>query len=369
MNHIGDGRRKLLTAALYAIGALAQADQTQEKTMSTIYRLVLCGLCCLAITCLTDTVDAQRPGRGSGRGGERPGEPEPRRGGGDSPQAVIGSSSVSQGNDPKSDSEDLLEPGDLSKFRGYKEEAIGDGWSVEENILHFDGSKSGDIVTVEEYDNFELTFDWKVSPGGNSGVMYRVSLGDDAPYLSGPEYQVLDDTSHKDGDSALTSAGSLYALYPPSDEKKRKAGVWNKSKIIINGNKVTHFLNNKKVVDVEMGSDDWQKRVADSKFKNWEKFGKNSTGHIAFQDHGNEVWYRNIKIKRLDESGEAEGAEDKPTRRGDDRGRQMRGGEVPAEGNPDRRRGGSIQEIGPAEMEASGNKGGEVGEVRGKKGG
>jgi hypothetical protein len=130
--------------------------------------------------------------------------------------------------------------------------------------------------------------------------MYRVSLGDDAPYLSGPEYQILDDDNHADGKNELTSAGSLYALYAPEGKELKPVGEWNDSKIILNGSKIEHWLNGTLVVSADMSSDDWKKRVAESKFKDWEKFGKNATGHICFQDHGNPVSFKNIRIKKIE---------------------------------------------------------------------
>ena len=233
-----------------------------------------------------------------GRGGPPPGIND--RNSGRRRPSIRGAESGIDGAKPKF--EDLLAEKDLSRFRGYKDEEIGDGWEINGKYLHFDGSTgSGDIITVDEYDNFELQFDFKVSEGGNSGVMFRVSLGDDQPYMSGPEYQVLDDENHSDGKNELTSAGSLYGMYAPQEKKPRAAGTWNDARIIVNGNQVTHYLNGVKVVEAEIGSDDWNERLAESKFKDWEKYAKNSKGHIAFQDHGDEVWFRNIRIKRLTE--------------------------------------------------------------------
>lgn len=188
----------------------------------------------------------------------------------------------------------------LDSFRGYGEEAVGSGWEMTDGVLHLDGTRTGDIMTKQEFGNFELRFEWKISEGGNSGVMYRVSLGDKKPYLSGPEYQVLDDDKHKDGKLETHRSGSLYALYPPKNKTLKPVGQWNTSKIVLNGNTVEHWLNGQKVVEAELGSDDWKAKVAASKFKNWVKFGKNKKGHICFQDHGDEVWYRNIKIAPLD---------------------------------------------------------------------
>lgn len=196
----------------------------------------------------------------------------------------------------------LFDGKSLDQFRGYHQEEIGAGWKVEDGTLHFDGTKgSGDIVTKQEFENFVLKFEWKISEGGNSGVMYRVSLGDNAPYLSGPEYQVLDDTKHKDGKNPSTSSGALYALYVPQNKKLNAVGQWNTSKIVLNGNKVEHWLNGAKVVDAEIDSEDWKTKVEASKFKKWEKFGKNKKGHLCFQDHGNKVWYRSITVDVLGE--------------------------------------------------------------------
>jgi hypothetical protein len=193
----------------------------------------------------------------------------------------------------------LFDGSDLSHWRGYKQEEIGKGWKVVDGVLKFDGSGGGDITTKQEFDNFELTFDWKVEKGSNSGVMYRVSLGDGAPYLSGPEYQVLDDDVHNDGKNPLTSAGSIYALYAPKDKKLNPVGEWNSAKIVLNGNHLEHWLNGTLVAETEIHGDDWNQRREKSKFRDWEKFGMNASGHICLQDHGDVVYYRDIRVKPL----------------------------------------------------------------------
>ena len=199
----------------------------------------------------------------------------------------------------KVSTEILFDGKSLDNFRGYKQEKIGDGWKVIDGALVFEGS-GGDIITKKEYENFELTFEWKISEGGNSGVMYRVKLGDNAPYKTGVEYQILDNDKHADGKNRATSAGSLYALYPPGDEKPKAVGEWNTSKIVAEGDKVEHWLNGVRVVEAEFGSDDWNEKVGSSKFATWKKFAKSKKGHIAFQDHGDKVSYRKIKIKSTD---------------------------------------------------------------------
>lgn len=194
---------------------------------------------------------------------------------------------------------ELLDSKDFSHFRGYNSEEIPEGWEVKQKVLSFNGKGSGDVITKETYKDFELQVEWSIEKGGNSGIMFRVTLGDDQPYYSGPEFQILDDESAGDGKNELTSAGALYDLYPATEKELKPAGTWNKSRIIVEGNQITHYLNGKKVVEVESGSDDWNERLAKSKFKDWEKFNKAETGHIAFQNHGNAVKFRKLRIKRM----------------------------------------------------------------------
>lgn len=193
----------------------------------------------------------------------------------------------------------LFDGTNLDHWRGYHQEATGEGWKVEDGILKFDGSGGGDIITKEKFGNFVFTFEWAVTEGANSGIMYKVGLGDNAPYLTGPEYQILDDANHGDGKSSLTSAAALYGLYSRGDTKTKPVGEWNTGKIIIHGNKVQHWLNGELAVEAEIGSDEWNEKVGASKFKDWKKFGVNAAGHLCLQDHGDEVWFRNLKVTPL----------------------------------------------------------------------
>jgi hypothetical protein len=199
----------------------------------------------------------------------------------------------------------LLFDGKTTKgWRQYRGKEVPDKWQVVEGALVFDpksGKNGGDIVTEKKFANFELVLEWKISEGGNSGLMYRVSEKFGAPYESGPEYQLLDNAKHSDGKNRLTSAASCYALYAPAKDMTKPVGEWNKTRLVVNGNQVEHWLNGKKVVEYELGSADWKKRVADSKFKDLPKFGKEPKGHIDLQDHGNRVEFRNIKIRVLKE--------------------------------------------------------------------
>ena len=183
-------------------------------------------------------------------------------------------------------------------WRGYRKDSMPRGWQVLDGALTRVDS-AGDIVTAGQYANFELTLEWQVARGGNSGIFYRVSEDGDYPWRSGPEMQVLDDAGHPDGRSRLTSAGALYGLYPAPAGVVRPAGEWNAVRIVLNGHHVEHWLNGVKVVEAELGSPDWEARVKQSKFLEMPRYGRNASGHIGLQDHGDRVAYRNIKIRPL----------------------------------------------------------------------
>lgn len=157
----------------------------------------------------------------------------------------------------------------------------------------------GDIITTDQFEDFELSLEWKVGPGGNSGIFYRIVESAEETYHTGIEMQVLDDARHADGQSRLTSAGALYGLYPAPAGVVKPAGEWNSARIVHRGNHVEHWLNGRKIVDAEIWSADWNTRLAGSKFTQWPGFAKASRGHIGLQDHGDRVAFRNIKIREL----------------------------------------------------------------------
>jgi len=183
-------------------------------------------------------------------------------------------------------------------WRNYGKPTISDGWKVQDGALTRVGA-GGDIITTDQFTNFELSIDWKIEPGGNSGIFYRASEDSDEIYWNAIEMQVLDDAKHPDGQSLLTSAGAAYDLYPSPAGHVHAGGEWNTARLIITGNHVEHWLNGFKLLEYELGSADWNSKVAGSKFKPHPRFGKNAEGHIGLQDHGNVVAYRNIKIRVL----------------------------------------------------------------------
>lgn len=192
----------------------------------------------------------------------------------------------------------LLDGRTSAGWRGYRKDVMPAGWQVLDGALTR-VAPAGDIVTIDRYGNFELTLEWRVAKGGNSGIFYRVSEEFEYPWQSGLEMQVLDNQAHPDGRSPLTSAGALYGIYPARPGVARPAGEWNAARLLLNGDHVEHWLNGVKLVEAELGSPEWQTRVKASKFGAMPRYGRNHSGHIGLQDHGDRVAYRNIKIRVL----------------------------------------------------------------------
>jgi Domain of Unknown Function (DUF1080) len=192
----------------------------------------------------------------------------------------------------------LFDGRSLDAWRGFKKDNVPAGWQVVDGgLTRVD--QAGDLVTRELFDDFELTLEWQVAEGGNSGIMYRVTEDGGATYETGPEMQVLDDARHKDGQSRLTSAGAAYGLYAAPAGVVKPAGEWNAVRIVVRGNHVEHWLNGTKVVEYQLGSPDWEAKVKASKFRQWPGYGRAASGHIALQDHGDRVAYRDIRIRTL----------------------------------------------------------------------
>ena len=187
-------------------------------------------------------------------------------------------------------------------WRGYHKKGFPEnGWNVEDGCLHVmaDGG-GGDIITKHQYADFELAIEWKASPQANSGIIYRASEELGAPWQTGPEYQILDDAGSGLEAAHKHSAGSLFDIYAPTAAKKlRPVGEFNQTRILIYKNHVTHWLNGVKVLEYDLDSDAWKKAIAGSKFAGYEGFGVQPQGHLALQDHGHDVWFRNIKIREI----------------------------------------------------------------------
>lgn len=193
----------------------------------------------------------------------------------------------------------LFDGTSTSAWRGYKQESLPAGWSIVDGILTKTGS-ANDIITRDKFGNFELALDWKLAPGGNAGVFYRGTEEYDHIYWSAPEYQLLDDAGHPDGQTRLTSAGADYGLYPSPAGVVKPGGQWNSTLIVVNGNRVQHWMNGQKLLEYELGSPDWEAKVKASKFVDYPHYGRASTGYIGIQgDHDGQLWLRNIRIREI----------------------------------------------------------------------
>jgi hypothetical protein len=189
----------------------------------------------------------------------------------------------------------------LQGWRLYNKKAEpGAGWKAEDGVLKkLAKEKGGDIITEAAFDNFDFTWEWRVAPGGNNGVKYLVT--EQRPSAPGHEYQLIDDSGHPDGKlGAKRQTASFYDVLPPGKEKVLKpAGEWNSSRILLQDNHVEHWLNGAKVLEYELASEAVKAAVANSKFKNAAGFGTKIKGHIMLTDHGDEAWFRNLKIREL----------------------------------------------------------------------
>jgi len=193
----------------------------------------------------------------------------------------------------------LLKADSAPDWRGWKEPGLPAGWHVAGGVLSKDGAVD-DLVTNESFGNFELELEWKIGKAGNSGIFYRGTREYDHIYWSAPEYQLLDDANTEDGKSPLTAAGSDYALYGVPPGVALPFDHWNRTRLVVQGNHVEHWLNGVKVVEYEFGSADWKKRVAASKFAKYPNYGLATKGLIGIQgDHPGALSVRNIRIREL----------------------------------------------------------------------
>jgi hypothetical protein len=181
-------------------------------------------------------------------------------------------------------------------WRNYKKQDVNPGWKVVDGELTREDKGAGDIITKDMYGSYELSLEYKISKGGNSGVIICVTEEENTPWMTGPEIQVQDNQDGHDPQKA----GWLYQLYKPDTDATKPVGEWNQIRLVMTPQKSEVFMNGTKYYEFVQGSPDWDERVAKSKFGKMPKFGKATQGHICLQDHGNLVAYRNIKIKPLD---------------------------------------------------------------------
>jgi len=195
----------------------------------------------------------------------------------------------------------LFDGQSVTGMRGYKMDSFPwDSWVIKEGALKtIPGSKGVDIISTDIYKDFELELEWKLQSGGNSGIFYFATEDGNFIWQSAPEMQVLDNTAHPDRMRKVTSAGALYDLIAPKNEVVKPLGQFNQVKIISKDNHIEHWLNGQKLLEYEYGSEEMKALIGQSKFKDMPYFAKASSGRVGLQgDHG-EVWYKNIRIRKL----------------------------------------------------------------------
>jgi hypothetical protein len=193
----------------------------------------------------------------------------------------------------------LFDGKSLDAWRGYKSETVPEGWKIVDGTLA-KTTPVKDIVSKDEFGDFELELEWKIGEAGNSGIFYRGTEEYDHIYWSAPEYQLLDNIKAADNKRPDHLAGAAYELYVPPADAVKPVGEWNQTRIIAKGAHVEHWLNGRKTADYELWSPDWEAKVAASKFKAWPNYGRAKKGHIAMQgDHNGELAFRNIRIREL----------------------------------------------------------------------
>lgn len=189
----------------------------------------------------------------------------------------------------------LFDGKDMSQFRNFQKDTVGSGWKVEDGAIVWTKKGAGDLITKKKYGSFELSLEYNISEGGNSGIMFHVTEEGKRPWHTGPEIQVQDNV--KGHDPQL--AGWLYEFYPAKVDATKPVGQWNHLRILMTPEKSVHWMNGTYYCDYVKGSEDWNKKLAASKFAKMPLFGKADSGHICLQDHGNVVKFRNIRIREV----------------------------------------------------------------------
>lgn len=188
---------------------------------------------------------------------------------------------------------------DAGAWRGYASNGFPQqSWEADQSVLHaLPDGEAVDLVSCETFGEFDLTFDWRLPVGGNSGIFYRVREHPGPAWQSGPEMQLLDNANHPDGRVPETCCGAVYGLAAPLDAPLCPPGLYNVARISVRGSRVEHWLNGRRVVDVDLDDPGFRDRVAGSKFGGFPGFARNGDGHLVLQHHGSGVWFRNLRIE------------------------------------------------------------------------
>jgi 3-keto-disaccharide hydrolase len=212
---------------------------------------------------------------------------------------VLGAALFAESQQPPSAWRPLFDGTSLDGWRGFKTDSVPPGWRIVDRTLAKE-TTVGDIVSKEEFGDFELELEWKIGEAGNSGIFYRGTEEYNRIYWSAPEYQLLDDIKAEDNKTRLTCAGAAYALYPSPEGHLKPVGEWNQTRIVAKGAHVEHWLNGFKLLEYELWSPDWEAKVKSSKFNVYPNFGRAKKGHIALQgDHTGTLAFRNIRVREI----------------------------------------------------------------------
>jgi hypothetical protein len=183
-------------------------------------------------------------------------------------------------------------------WRGFRQKEMPAGWqAVEGALTRVD--RAADIVTIDEFGDFELMLEWKLPPNGNSGILYRVTEDDEVMWHAAPEFQLIDNGYNKERLKPVQLAGANYDLHPPARDVTKPIGSWNEARLVVRGAHVEHWLNGVKVVEYELWTPEWERLVHESKFKDYPQYGRARRGHIGLQDHGDRIAFRNIRIREF----------------------------------------------------------------------
>jgi len=212
---------------------------------------------------------------------------------------VLGAALFAESQQPPSAWRPLFDGTSLDAWRGFKTDSVPPGWRIVDRTLAKE-TNVGDIVSKEEFGDFELELEWKIGEAGNSGIFYRGTEEYNRIYWSAPEYQLLDDIKAEDNKTRFTCAGAAYALYPSPEGHLKPVGEWNQTRIVAKGAHVEHWLNGFKLLEYELWSPDWEAKVKSSKFNVYPNFGRAKKGHIALQgDHAGTLAFRNILVREI----------------------------------------------------------------------
>lgn len=213
---------------------------------------------------------------------------------------LLGGCSTSANNEAKSEWKALFDGKCTDAFRGFRQASFPtNSWVIDGGALKSLPARKVDLITREQYENFELELEWKVATEGNSGIMFHVSEDEAETYITGPEMQIVDDANTEDGANPKTCAGALYDLIAPTNKQCYPVGQWNRVRLIVQGTHVEYWMNGARIVEYELGSESLKALIANSKFKAWPRFAQEKTGYIALQNDGSNVWIRNVRVRRL----------------------------------------------------------------------